>query len=157
MLYSHIILAPFTSAVTAELTMVPPEASLQLHELVFQVGYYFMREMTPKNELVNYFVKPQPELQQVGWLFAQPCPTEYGEMGALIFGGCKFSWLQERWRMRWVWIHPFERRRGILARNWKRLEEQHGADFDLEGPASPAMEQFLRIHGAGHQVIEPPT
>jgi GNAT superfamily N-acetyltransferase len=50
------------------------------------------------------------------------------------------------WRMRWVWIHPFWRGKGILAKEWPRFVELFGADFFPEPPLSVAMRAFLKKH-----------
>ena len=47
----------------------------------------------------------------------------------------------------WVWIHPYLRRKGLLARHWPTLRANHG-DFAVEPPVSEAMARFLHKHNA---------
>jgi hypothetical protein len=47
----------------------------------------------------------------------------------------------------WVWIHPYLRRKGLLARHWPTFRANHG-DFAVKPAVSEAMVQFLRKHNA---------
>jgi hypothetical protein len=44
--------------------------------------------------------------------------------------------------LRWIWLHPYCRTKGILTEIWQTLRENHG-DFFVEPPLSPAMLQFV--------------
>ena len=44
--------------------------------------------------------------------------------------------------LKWIWLHPYFRKSGILSELWPVLRENHG-DFHLEEPISPAMKSFL--------------
>jgi GNAT superfamily N-acetyltransferase len=43
--------------------------------------------------------------------------------------------------MRWAWLHPHYRRRGVLSAAWPHLVERFGP-FGLQRPLSPAMRAF---------------
>jgi hypothetical protein len=58
-------------------------------------------------------------------------------------GACGFERMRSVWRLRWVWIHPFLRRRGLLHEAWPWFRLKHG-DFIVDRPLSAAMEAFLR-------------
>lgn len=45
----------------------------------------------------------------------------------------------------WVWIHPFLRNQGLLARFWPQFRRDYGL-FGIEKPISPAMQKFLERH-----------
>ncbi|WP_406186114.1 hypothetical protein [Streptomyces sp. NBC_01006] len=47
----------------------------------------------------------------------------------------------------WVWIHPFQRGRGLLDWVWEGLERRHGTEFTVEQPVSIPMQRFLQSKG----------
>jgi hypothetical protein len=47
--------------------------------------------------------------------------------------------------LKWVWLHPYFRRSGVLSSCWKTLRDNHG-DFYIDTPVSPPMQEFLRKH-----------
>jgi hypothetical protein len=55
--------------------------------------------------------------------------------------------------LRWVWIHPYQRRGGVLSRAWETLRANHG-DFFVEPPFSPAMLSFVRKHTRDSQFYD---
>jgi len=58
-------------------------------------------------------------------------------------GALGFERIRGVWRLRWVWIHPFMRRQGLLNEAWPWFRLKHG-DFIVDRPLSAAMEAFLR-------------
>lgn len=65
-------------------------------------------------------------------------------------GACGFSPIMDRapgvpaaaWMLDWVWLHPFFRRRGLLAKAWPLFEAKYGK-FLILAPLSPAMQAFV--------------
>jgi hypothetical protein len=47
-----------------------------------------------------------------------------------------------QWFLMWVWIHPFERGRGVLSRVWPEFKKEFG-DFEIQKPISFGMNAFL--------------
>ena len=39
--------------------------------------------------------------------------------------------------LEWIWIHPFDRGKGLIDRAWDALEMLYGSEFTLEQPVSP--------------------
>lgn len=66
----------------------------------------------------------------------------------IIYGGCHFvfgNWDDEkksRYSLRWIWLHPSYRRKGILSKHWNFLKEKYD-DFHMQPPVSDAMKSFL--------------
>jgi hypothetical protein len=50
---------------------------------------------------------------------------------------------QRTWKLAWIWIHPFRRRKKMLAKAWPLFEEMFGP-FHIEPPFSEAMRSFLK-------------
>jgi hypothetical protein len=48
----------------------------------------------------------------------------------------------DEWWLMWVWIHPFERGRGVLSQVWPMLKKEFG-DFKIQRPISFGMKAFL--------------
>lgn len=66
---------------------------------------------------------------------------------ALYVGAACFRWRVYRdhpatWALAWIWLHPYERRQGIVTAAWPGWLDQHGA-FLVEPPLSDAMRGFL--------------
>lgn len=53
--------------------------------------------------------------------------------GRAAFGGCEVWHTSNGACLSWVWIHPFERRRGMFTKAWQYLEETH-PDLTVLGP-----------------------
>lgn len=52
----------------------------------------------------------------------------------------------ERWWFEWCWIHPYQRRKGLLSRYFPEFEAELG-QFVIHGPYSAAMKSFLLKRG----------
>ncbi len=77
----------------------------------------------------------------------------YIERG-LILGAAVFRLREDKGErpilsLAWVNMHPYTRRRGVLSQVWPMFRAMYG-DFPIEGPLSPAMQQFILKH-EGHQ------
>lgn len=60
----------------------------------------------------------------IGFLIMAPHPTKIGY--ALVLGACVFTRIAKsrQWRLKWHWLHPFSRKRGLLALAIEKLESQ---------------------------------
>src|SRR5205807_1009528 len=67
-------------------------------------------------------------------------------------GACCFRERSSGNALQWIWMHPFWRNQGILRANWPTLKKYHG-DFVVEGPLSPAMENFLLNYDNPEQTV----
>ncbi|MEX3625392.1 hypothetical protein [Viridibacillus arvi] len=54
--------------------------------------------------------------------------------------------------MGWVWIHPFERNKGILKREWENLTKLF-PNFVVQGPLSNSMDNFLAKYDPNRFVL----
>jgi hypothetical protein len=55
------------------------------------------------------------------------------------YSGCLINGL---FTARWIWLHPYYRRKGILSESWPMFVDRFG-DFQVELPLSEAMESFM--------------
>lgn len=68
-------------------------------------------------------------------------------IGAACFRGWINSKDQRRvWRLAWIWIHPYRRRKKMLSRAWPLFERMFGL-FYVESPFSDGMDLFLQKRG----------
>lgn len=58
------------------------------------------------------------------------------------------------WILDWVWLHPYQRGRGLLRRAWQQLEAEHG-QFLIRAPLSRAAEGFVEALGLADRVVMP--
>jgi hypothetical protein len=71
------------------------------------------------------------------------------ECPGIVYGGCLFQhgyWEDEkapRWSLRWIWLHPYYRRKGVLSEHWSYFTETYG-EFHLAKPLSNPIQNFLR-------------
>ena len=69
---------------------------------------------------------------------------------AIAYGACGFvppddHEGEDSWELAWVWIHPYERRRGRLDNAWPYFLERFGL-FSVGTPWSVGMKEFLKTH-----------
>ena len=66
-----------------------------------------------------------------------------GNEKAVAYGACGFlREPHEYWGLAWVWMHPYERRKGHLSMAWPYFQERFGT-FLAYPPYSPEMKAFL--------------
>lgn len=61
-------------------------------------------------------------------------------------GAAGLSLRDGRWWMDWIWIHPYDRGRGLINKAMDDLEATHG-DLGITGPYSPAMSAIIQRRG----------
>jgi len=94
----------------------------------------------------------------VQWSTSEDDPNCHGflfaDAGGRIVGACAFRLrlykdAPRRWGLQWVWVAPAHRRQGHLQARWSTFKQRFG-DFDVEGPVSDQMQEFLRRAGDEH-------
>jgi hypothetical protein len=68
--------------------------------------------------------------------------------GACCFRPESFAYPVRDETLRWIWLHPYCRTKGIVTEIWPELRERHG-DFFVEPPLSPAMLHFVLSRNRG--------
>jgi hypothetical protein len=93
--------------------------------------------------------------QSQGYLFSDHTSPHMPET---IVGACAFWKDADQWRLRWVWVCPKMRRKGVLAHRWRQFLERYG-DFEIETPLSEEMRHFVLMHGSPQQcaAVPPPV
>ncbi|MFF1340762.1 hypothetical protein ACFVYT_23100 [Streptomyces sp. NPDC058290] len=121
---------------------IPSGDDMQLRQAVEALGRCFQREM--RFDFPPFTAKPSPHhvaesveglLFNSKKLFAT-FPVATGAAGMSVQEG-------EPW-LDWIWIHPFERGRGLVDAAWSDLERTYGSEFRIQQPISRAMKGFLR-------------
>jgi hypothetical protein len=59
------------------------------------------------------------------------------------YGGCTFRLRGKTWMLGWIWIHPYRRRKGDLAKYWPFFRSMFGVFF-LEPPISDSLISYIR-------------
>jgi hypothetical protein len=126
---------------------VTRRSPFNLRKQVERFAVYFRREFGyPITEF-----KAKENREYTAYLFAVSDGTAADAwVGACCFRPESYSYSTEGETLRWVWIHPYQRRRGILSRAWAKLRANHG-DFFVEPPLSPAMLRFVLKHNRDSQ------
>jgi hypothetical protein len=120
---------------------VTRKSPFKLRKEVERFATYFRREFDyPITEF-----KANENGMYTAYLFADPESIARAWVGACCFRPESYSHDYEGETLRWVWIHPYLRRRGVLTRAWPVLRANHG-DFFVEPPLSPAMLNFILAH-----------
>jgi hypothetical protein len=121
------------------LLKVTRNSPLRLRKEVERFAVYFRRESDyPVTEF-----KAKEKGAYTAYLFA--APKEPAWVGACCFRPQSYSLSIECVTLRWIWIHPYQRGRGMLTFAWPTLRANHG-DFFIEPPLSPAMLRFVLTH-----------
>jgi hypothetical protein len=63
-------------------------------------------------------------------------------VGACCFRKRKYENTDEYWALQWVWIHPYERGKGIYKKAFETFKERYG-EFKPEYPLSKTMQNFV--------------
>jgi len=134
---------------------VLPESSVRERKFVEKLAKYFKKEMQ--------FDFPQFQASETkehtwhvpysAWLFYETaCDRieEDKETPSRIYGACCFRWREydddpASWELDWLWLHPYFRGKGYLAKHWGFLRNKF-APFYISQPASPSMNRFLQKH-----------
>ncbi|MFI8343111.1 hypothetical protein ACIF8W_24060 [Streptomyces sp. NPDC085639] len=124
---------------------IPSGDDMELRQAVEVLGRCFQREM--RFDFPPFTAKPSPHhvAESVeGLLFNSKkllatFPVATGAAGMSVQAGEP--------RLDWIWIHPFERGRGLADAAWGDLERVYGNEFRIQQPISPAMRAFLTRHG----------
>jgi hypothetical protein len=130
--------------------VVTPASTPVLRRAVECIAYYFRREFS--YDLVQYCSLEMEDDGHRAYLWTDPMTLDEDDR-EVVFGACCFRWRQwrdpppdfpaESYGMQWIWMHPYQRRKGVLSRAWPYfLARFH--PFVPEGPHSPGMEAFLR-------------
>jgi hypothetical protein len=125
-----------------ELLQVTPASAWKLRKEVERFARYFRREFDypiqefAANEKRSYMAYLLPHCEDEVWA------------GACCFRPESFAHPGNGITLRWIWLHPYCRRKGILSQAWPMLREKHG-DFFVEPPLSPAMLDFVLRHTQG--------
>lgn len=136
---------PLWPALGTYLVQVTPDSTRTLRRAVYQFARYF--RMEEGYDFVQYgYNGEEDDPTCKAYLFVSPDSHRSGvAFGAACFR-TRCDHVGKRWEaMCWVWIHPFNRRRGLLTECLPVFEKLHG-DFFPETPWSPAMAHFISKH-----------
>ena len=120
-----------------------------LRRAVECIAYYFRREL--EYDFLQYCSLEMEDDGHRAFLWTDP-QTLRDEKETVI-GACCFRWRQwkdvpadfpaETYGMQWIWLHPYQRRKGVLSKAWPYFLARFDP-FVPEPPHSPTMEAFLR-------------
>jgi hypothetical protein len=66
-------------------------------------------------------------------------------IGACCFRPESYAYDVDSETLRWIWLHPYYRMKGVLTEAWPFFKAKHG-DFFVEPPLSPGMLSFVLRH-----------
>lgn len=126
-----------------QLLKVTIETDIEIKRILENFASYFKQEM--RFDHMQYDAIDHEE-NCIGFLFVTPaldmCFDETKPMPTRFYGGCCFYYENEKWKLSWVWLHPFFRNRRFLSNVWSKFKDEFG-DFDLQQPLSVNMQSFL--------------
>jgi hypothetical protein len=129
----------------SELLQVTRRSPFKLRKEVERFAIYFMREFDcPVQEF---------HAKENGPYTAYLLTNTYSRDAPVWAGACcfrpeSFAYPVHGQTLRWIWLHPYFRAKGILSEIWPELRENHG-DFFVEPPLSPAMLHFVLSRNRG--------
>jgi hypothetical protein len=137
----------------ASLTRVTAQSALPLRRAVFQCARYFRHEM--RYDFIQYGQDGrETDPDHVAFLWPDPQALRFAGNDDVLVpavgAGC-FRWRQWQdaphgWALQWLWLHPYQRRQGLLTAAWPAFRDEFG-DFVCEPPLSDAMKGFLAKRG----------
>jgi hypothetical protein len=115
-----------------------------MRRAVETLARYFQREFC--YDFIQYGATERSDPRDRVFLWTQDSYTYHAAIGAICFRWREYRDTPPGLAVAWVWIHPYLRRRGILAGHWGFFRDTYG-DFYIERPLSPAMQAFLTSRG----------
>lgn len=123
-------------------TPITQKTPVKYRRAVHRCAQYFQREFG--YDFVQYGFEgrdPDPSHRAFLWTGASSHPYT-------VIGACCFRWREYRssphaYALQWAWLHPYERRKGVLTACWPFFVARFG-EFSIEAPHSPAMQAFIR-------------
>lgn len=116
-----------------EILLVTKESPIPQRQIVERFARYFKMEMDYEKQ--QYFITDEDDYK--AFLFS---------LEGYWVGASVFRKREGEYRLQWIWMHPFARRRGLLRDNWMKWESYFGK-FKIEGPISNDMRNFLQRQG----------
>ena len=156
-------------AYNAPFMVIGPQSPLSWLKAIEEMAYYFKRELMFEFPTYSANERFKPELQRdrvlvfhrTEVLGHKPTPRNpkdfinaYTFFGAIGVRWRKWECAPASWSLPWVWLHPYERRRGRLSKAWPFLLKMFPNPY-VEPPISPAMSAFLKKVGHTEQPVPP--
>ena len=143
---------------------VSPLEPMRYRKAIEKIAYFFKRELgydfPPYHTNHAYGDRRDVVFMWVGVdhigipILRRDGDTEWIDGGAIkkavAYGACGFlprtnHENEDSWELAWVWLHPYERKRGHLSNAWPYFLERFGL-FSVGTPWSVGMQGFLRKH-----------
>jgi len=137
------------------LVKVQDDSSVRDRKAVEKIATFFRRELD--YGFVQYDAKEpsggryEPYIPTIAYLFTNPDLLHYtnaGKSRIATKGACCFrkrayqDMTEPIWELDWIWLHPYERNKGILQRYWQVFMKEFEMFFPSH-PISKSMEKFL--------------
>lgn len=128
---------------------IDAESPRELKDGLEKIALYFKRESL--FDCVQYKSKlhiNSVENETIGLIFYDVAIDEttdaHRDIPLRILGGGCFKKVSQQkvWCLDWIWLHPYERRKGLLSTHWEDVEERFGKVI-FSKPLSKAMEAFI--------------
>lgn len=149
------IILPVSEAfdVGSEIIFVEKDSDKYLRDHLESFARYFKKEF--KYDYIQYEANEHlfESTKYSGFLFSEMARDkleEDKETPYRLYGGGCFRWQtfengSSKWKLDWIWLHPFFRHRRKLSKQWQTFKEKYGS-FDIEKPLSADMERFVKKH-----------
>lgn len=137
------------------LVKVGDNSSMRDRKAVEKIATFFQREM--EYDFIQYDASEpsggthEPYIPTIAYLFTNPDLLHYTKnrkSKILTIGGCCFRKRDHEnisdliWELDWIWLHPYERNKGVLVKYWKHFLREFKIFFPSQ-PISKSMEKFL--------------
>ncbi|MBN8107185.1 hypothetical protein [Vibrio vulnificus] len=137
------------STVCISMLFIDADSPQELKEGLEQIALYFKREF--RYDCTQYSAEAHSNAMKndsIGLIFYDAAIDETTEahlgIPLRVLGGGCFKKIGdcEAWCLDWIWIHPYERGKGLLSSHWSEIEEQFGKVL-FSNPLSKAMTAFI--------------
>lgn len=136
----------------APFRLVGPVSPLSWRRAVEKLAYYFRREFGydfppyEASEVENWDLAKDRVLVFIKKTTLEDWEDYFYFVGAVGMRWRKWDDVPHGWGLAWAWLHPYERRKGLLTQAWPFLTEKFPA-IRIEAPVSEAMLGFLKRVG----------
>lgn len=129
--------------------IVTTDSPQVLRKAAVDIAYFFRREF--EYDFVQYSAWENEEDDDHRAFLWTSSMTLQDDKVTVIGASCwrwrEYTDAPHAYALQWIWLHPYERRKGHLSKSWPYFQKRFGPTFQVEHPYSDGMKQFLTKQG----------
>ena len=126
------------------MSIITPKSAKSARKAAETLAYYFKREF--QYDSIQYYHLESTGKRDRIILLTHSYHDHKAALGIICFRWRDYENAPHGLALAWLWLHPYIRRKGVLAAYWPFFRGAYG-DYYVEPPISKAMGEFLAKMG----------